>query len=41
MTYNLQAVDNPGGTRNFNSTVVVIKTENGWKIDSMSNKLKK
>ena len=40
INYTLKAVDNPGGARNFNSTAVVVKTNNGWKLDSMSNKLK-
>lgn len=40
LNYNLRAVDDPGGTRNFNSNVVMIKTADGWKINATSNKLK-
>jgi len=40
LTYNLQAVDNPGGTRIFSGTTVVIKTQNGWKINEITNKAK-
>lgn len=40
LTYNLKAVDNPGGTQNFSGTVVVIKTKNGWKINEITNKVK-
>ena len=40
LNYNLRAVDDPGGTRNFNCNVVMVKTANGWKINATSNKLK-
>ena len=40
LTYNLQAIDNPGGTQNFSGTVVVTKTGNGWKLDKITNKAK-
>ena len=38
LTYILTAVDNPGGTQEFNGTVTVIKTNEGWKIDDIENK---
>ena len=38
LTYTLQAVDNPGGTRYFQGTAVLIKTAGGWKIDDITNK---
>lgn len=40
LTYNLQAVDNPGGTSVFSGTTTVVKTQNGWKINEITNKLK-
>ena len=36
--FNLEAVDNPGGTRNFNGTAVIIKENNEWKIYSVNHK---
>ena len=41
LSYTLTAVDNPGGTRKFDSTATLIDTGNGWKLESMSNKLRK
>lgn len=38
LTYDLTAVDNPGGTRTFKGTVVMVKTSSGWKIDDVTNK---
>ena len=38
--YTLRAVDDPGGVRNFNSSVVMVRTANGWKINTTNNKLK-
>ena len=40
LNYVLTAVDNPGGVKQFNGTAVIVKTNNGWKIDSMENKAK-
>ena len=40
LNYVLTATDNPGGTKKFNGTAVMVKTNNGWKIDSMENKAK-
>ena len=37
LTYDLIAVDNPGGTTIFAGTVVMIRTPNGWKIDDVKN----
>ena len=36
--FNLEAVDNPGGTRNFNGTAVIVKENNAWKIYSVNHK---
>ena len=41
LSYTLTAVDNPGGTRKFDSTATLIDTDDGWKLESMNNKLKK
>lgn len=41
LTYNLKAVDNPGGTQNFSGTVTVVRTGDGWKLDEITNKVKK
>ena len=38
LTYDLTAVDNPGGTQTFAGTVIMIKTSDGWKIDDVTNK---
>ena len=38
LTYDLTAVDNPGGTTTFAGTVVMLKTSAGWKIDDIKNK---
>ena len=38
LTYNLKAVDNPGGTQHFRGTAILIKTPEGWKIDDITNK---
>ena len=40
LSYILTAVDNPGGTRKFNSTATLINTGDGWKLEAMSNKLR-
>lgn len=40
LTYDLIAVDNPGGTTTFAGTVVMIKTSDGWKIDDVKNKVR-
>ncbi|WP_029545856.1 hypothetical protein [Selenomonas sp. AB3002] len=40
LTFNLRAVDNPGGTRDFSGTAEVINTKNGWKIDKLYHNLK-
>ena len=40
LTYILTAVDNSGGTSTFNGTVTVIKTDDGWKIDEITNKFR-
>lgn len=37
LTYDLTAVDNPGGTNHFKGTVTVIRTAYGWKIDYIEN----
>ena len=41
LTYYLQAVDNPGGTQNFTGTAVMVKVGDTWKIDEVTNKVKK
>lgn len=38
LTYTLKAVDNPGGTQYFKGTAVLIKENDGWKIDEVTNK---
>ena len=38
LTYILKAVDNPGGTKYFRGTAVLVKTSGGWKIDEITNK---
>lgn len=38
LTYLLKAVDNPGGTKYFRGTAVLVKTSGGWKIDEITNK---
>lgn len=40
LTYDLTAIDNPGGQQTFAGTVVIIKTSEGWKIDDVINKPK-
>lgn len=40
LTYTLQTVDNPGGEKVFDGKAVIIKTENGWKINDVENALK-
>ena len=40
LTYYLTAVDNPGGTQVFTGTAVLVKTNSGWKLDEITNKLK-
>lgn len=40
LTYDLTAVDNPGGTQTFAGTVTMIKTSSGWKIDDILNRVK-
>lgn len=40
LNYVLTAVDNPGGVKKFNGTAVLIKTDKGWKIDNMENKVR-
>ena len=40
LTYDLIAVDNPGGTTTFAGTVVMIKTSDGWKFDDVKNKVR-
>ena len=35
LTFNLRAVDNPGGTRDFSGTAEMVNTKNGWKIDRL------
>ena len=37
LTYDLIAVDNPGGTTTFAGTIVIIRTSAGWKIDDIKN----
>ena len=37
LNYNLTAVDNPGGKNYFVGKVTVIRTVNGWKIDTIEN----
>ena len=39
LTYELKAVDNPGGTTYYNGTATLINTPLGWKIDRIKNKL--
>ncbi len=39
LKYNLEAVDNPGGTKNYTGTAILVKTDSGWKIDDMENQL--
>ena len=39
LTYELKAVDNPGGTTYYNGTATLINTPLGWKIDQIKNKL--
>lgn len=42
LTYNLKAVDNPGGTKIYSGTAVVKHTgNNGWKINEITNKEKR
>lgn len=41
LTYYLKAVDNPGGTKNYTGTAVMVKGDSGWKVDETTNKLKK
>ena len=38
LTYTLKAVDNPGGTKYFRGTAVLIKENDVWKIDEVTNK---
>ena len=40
LTYNLEAVDNPGGTQNFNGKVTLVKAGSDWKISEIVNKVK-
>lgn len=40
LTYTLQTVDTPGGEKVFDGKAVIIKTENGWKINDVENVLK-
>ena len=40
LSYDLTAIDNPGGTTTFAGTAVMIKTSSGWKIDDVINKIK-
>ena len=37
LTYDLIAVDNPGGTTTFAGTIAIIRTSAGWKIDDIKN----
>ena len=37
LTYDLTAVDNPGGTNYFKGTATITSTPRGWKIDSIEN----
>ena len=39
LTYELKAVDNPGGTTYYNGIATLINTPLGWKIDRIKNKL--
>ena len=41
LSYTLTAVDNPGGTRKFDSTATLIDKGDSWKLESMDNKLRK
>lgn len=38
LTYTLTATDNPGGTNVFTGKAVLIKENNGWKIDYIENR---
>ena len=38
LRYDLQAVDEPGGTSNFRGTATLIKTADGWKINDIVNR---
>lgn len=40
LTYFLKAVDNPGGEKIFTGTAVMVKINEGWKIEEVTNKLK-
>lgn len=40
LTYVLRAVDNPGGTQEFNGTVTLIKIGDEWRINEIVNKAK-
>lgn len=39
LTYYLQAVDNPGGTKKYNGTAALVKYGNDWKLEEITNKL--
>lgn len=40
LAYTLHAVDNPGGEKTFDGKAVVVKTENGWKINDIENAMR-
>ncbi len=40
LTYYLQSVDNPGGTKNYTGTAALVKSGNDWKLEEITNKLK-
>lgn len=40
LTYYLQSVDNPGGTKNYTGTVALVKVGSDWRIEEITNKLK-
>ena len=41
LSYTLTAVNNPRGTCKFDSTATLIYTDDGWKLETMNNKLRK
>ncbi len=40
LTYYLQSVDNPGGTKAYTGTAALVKSGNDWKLEEITNKLK-
>lgn len=40
LTYYLQSVDNPGGTKNYTGTAALVKSGKEWKLEEITNKVK-